>query len=439
MLREGDTMEVYGSGLLNLGYMGGVYDAGTGLIYMGNGQYYDPSTGRFLTRGAQQDQSNPYTPWNSDPAGMLIAPLALLALVFGRKKTRTKFDQFVILFVIVLSVGLSVSACDTKVDITITPTEIMNPTEAAASTATKGWYITAQFRIDGTETQVAIYATTEAAPANTPTPTECIPMSTETPTPTSTQTPTNNKPAPTTFGSLSTVVHPVTGVSALEIYNHYIILWDKPDTEWWWEMLGKDEQGNYDEDGFSFWDYVSIYMGNEALYYEVDMIENMSEAGIRFWYERVKYGTDQVGNEGFLNWWASFCQSNATDVKATDTPLKRLRTREILEEFRSMANRFRDADTYKSDWTKGWNYYQPYNWGNLNSIEIHSENSQVGEMLMSNATKKNVIFEYIPGGQGGYPFFVPSGCAQVNWIDNTDDNPQTAHNPDVCNALIIGQ
>jgi hypothetical protein len=48
---------------------------------------------------------------NSDPAGMLIAPLALLALVFGRKKTRTKFDQFIIRFVIVVSVGFSVSAC----------------------------------------------------------------------------------------------------------------------------------------------------------------------------------------------------------------------------------------------------------------------------------------------------------------------------------------
>ena len=106
----GDTLELYGSGMLNLGYMGGVYDAGTGLIYMGNGQYYDPSTGRFLTRGANADQSNPYTPWNTDPSGMLIAPLALLALVFGRKKNRTKLDHFVILLVIGLSVGLSVSA-----------------------------------------------------------------------------------------------------------------------------------------------------------------------------------------------------------------------------------------------------------------------------------------------------------------------------------------
>ena len=107
----GDTLEVYGTGMLDIGYLGGVYDAGTGLIYMGNGQYYDPSTGRFLTRGANADQSNPYTPWNNDPSGMLIAPLALLALVFGRKKNRTKLDQFVILIVIGLSIGLSVSAC----------------------------------------------------------------------------------------------------------------------------------------------------------------------------------------------------------------------------------------------------------------------------------------------------------------------------------------
>ena len=106
----GDTLEVYGTGMLDIGYLGGVYDAGTGLIYMGNGQYYDPSTGRFLTRGANADQSNPYTPWNTDPSGMLIAPLALLALVFGRKKNRTKLDHFVILLVIGLSVGLSVSA-----------------------------------------------------------------------------------------------------------------------------------------------------------------------------------------------------------------------------------------------------------------------------------------------------------------------------------------
>ncbi len=119
----GDTLEVYGTGMLDIGYLGGVYDAGTGLIYMGNGQYYDPSTGRFLTRGANADQSNPYVPWSGDPSGMLIAPLALLALVFGRKKNRTKLDHFVILVVIGLSIGLSVSACGVETP-TVQPTAI---------------------------------------------------------------------------------------------------------------------------------------------------------------------------------------------------------------------------------------------------------------------------------------------------------------------------
>ena len=32
------------------GYFGGMLDAATGLIYLGNGQYWDPETGRFLTR-----------------------------------------------------------------------------------------------------------------------------------------------------------------------------------------------------------------------------------------------------------------------------------------------------------------------------------------------------------------------------------------------------
>ena len=28
-------------------------DAATGLLYVGNGQYYDPATGRFLTHGRE--------------------------------------------------------------------------------------------------------------------------------------------------------------------------------------------------------------------------------------------------------------------------------------------------------------------------------------------------------------------------------------------------
>jgi len=56
----GGALESYGTGSLSYGYFGGLtlapparagVDAATGLIYIGDGQYYDPATGRFLTRG----------------------------------------------------------------------------------------------------------------------------------------------------------------------------------------------------------------------------------------------------------------------------------------------------------------------------------------------------------------------------------------------------
>jgi RHS repeat-associated protein len=172
----GDTLEVYGTGMLDIGYLGGVYDAGTGLIYMGNGQYYDPSSGRFLTRGANADQSNPYTPWNSDPSGMLIAPLALLALVFGRKKNRTKLDHFVILLVIGLSVGLSVSACNTTPEgEKATQTYeaaigIFNSRNTMTSVAYGVKFATAVWQMNQTETQAAIPATATTIASSTPMP-----------------------------------------------------------------------------------------------------------------------------------------------------------------------------------------------------------------------------------------------------------------------------
>ena len=57
--------EVYsqdGSTHQTFGYLGGVLDAANGLIYVGNGQYYDPATGRFLSRGVNPVSTNPYVP-----------------------------------------------------------------------------------------------------------------------------------------------------------------------------------------------------------------------------------------------------------------------------------------------------------------------------------------------------------------------------------------
>ena len=88
----GDVLEYYGSGGIDFGNLGGVSDANTGLLYMGGGRYYNPATGRFLTRGAG-DHGNSYVPWAFDPAGVMVAPLGLIGLVLGRKKKQGKWDR----------------------------------------------------------------------------------------------------------------------------------------------------------------------------------------------------------------------------------------------------------------------------------------------------------------------------------------------------------
>ena len=81
-------MESYGDGGMDFGYFGGLMDAATGLLYVGDGRYYDPATGRFLSRGTKPNTANPYVPW--DPTGALLAPLGLLALVYGRERLGSK-------------------------------------------------------------------------------------------------------------------------------------------------------------------------------------------------------------------------------------------------------------------------------------------------------------------------------------------------------------
>jgi RHS repeat-associated protein len=105
----GDTLESYGSGNFAFGYFGGLMDAATGLLYVGDGQYYDPSTGRFLTRNARPNSPNPYLPF--DPTGALFLPLALVSLVYGRKRRKSKWDILVIVTLLSLSAGMGVAAC----------------------------------------------------------------------------------------------------------------------------------------------------------------------------------------------------------------------------------------------------------------------------------------------------------------------------------------
>jgi RHS repeat-associated protein len=157
----GDTLAVNGTGNFTWGYYGGIMDTATGLLYVGNGQYYDPSTGRFLNRNARPDQTNPYVPWKQDPSSALMAPLAILALVYSRKKKHGKWDGLIVSIVLVMAIGMSLSACGSNQpkppEATVTMTVAPGTTTVTAKAGT--WEGTRAFATDtpvGTPTSTQI-------------------------------------------------------------------------------------------------------------------------------------------------------------------------------------------------------------------------------------------------------------------------------------------
>lgn len=129
----GDTLDTYGSGNFTFGYLGGVLDATTGLLYVGNGQYYDPATGRFLTRDVYPNNSNPYVPWN--PIGALLGPLALVSLFYTRRKKVSKTGTFLVLLLVLGGVGMTLAACGAPAG-PVTATVVSTPRAPVAYTAT---------------------------------------------------------------------------------------------------------------------------------------------------------------------------------------------------------------------------------------------------------------------------------------------------------------
>jgi RHS repeat-associated protein len=130
----GDTLQSSGTGNFTYGYLGGLMDTSTGLLYMGSGQYYDPQTGRFLSRNAKPDQTNPYVPWGGNPTGALFTPLALLFMFYSRRKKRGTLDMIIILVVLGVSLSMSLTACGSNNG--PTTTIVNTPTGPATVTVT---------------------------------------------------------------------------------------------------------------------------------------------------------------------------------------------------------------------------------------------------------------------------------------------------------------
>ncbi|MFZ6029379.1 MAG: hypothetical protein ACOYYS_16835, partial [Chloroflexota bacterium] len=127
----GEVLKQAGTGNFTWGYFGGLMDAATGLLYVGGGQYYDPATGRFLTPANRE--GNPYLPGRIDPLGAMLGPVALAALLVRRKKKQGKWDAWVVGLILVVGLGMGVSACGGG-GTTMPPPSIVPPTSSCTPT-----------------------------------------------------------------------------------------------------------------------------------------------------------------------------------------------------------------------------------------------------------------------------------------------------------------
>lgn len=146
-------------------------DAATGLLYVGNGQYYDPATGRFLSRDAKPNNSNPYVPW--DPTGAIVGPLAAMALFSGRKKKGSKVATLLALILVGASAGMTLAACGsgpTEVTAVITPDGTAIITFGPTTVVTTAAAVTEAANIDVTEIPCLTPLENVPVPTGTPIP-----------------------------------------------------------------------------------------------------------------------------------------------------------------------------------------------------------------------------------------------------------------------------
>ena len=389
----GDVLEYYGSGALDFGYLGGMYDDATGLIYLGSGQYYDPVTGRMLTRGA--GQSNPYKPGAYDPAGMMVAPLAVLGLVLGKKKKRGKWDSLLVLLVVGMVVGMSVSACGPKV-----PAPTPPPHQPPTGTPSPG---------PGNGKNVSPETT------NTPTPT---PTYTCTVSPTATLTPLPTATPVPTFVPLNENLLRGRGEEGRHgkgYYAWYKDCWDNKNW-WWWKT----------HNTFSVWDFITLIMhmeintvGNPKGYphmhtaydYYMEAVVRQSYA----WCAHVSPNHLPNEPEAALNWIAEYNES--TKFIHNQTKSIALVNDDQLYYAGKIVDAMQNPDNYDKDWSNGFSKYRPYGVGNASMFDAGK---------LAHADYLGLIFWRSGDGDGEKELIIPMGCgsyiltepndASYNWV-----------------------
>ncbi|HSO12412.1 MAG TPA: hypothetical protein VLT51_08555, partial [Anaerolineales bacterium] len=265
-------------------------DAATGLLYVGNGQYYDPATGRFLTRDARPNSANPYVPWN--PIGAIVGPLGLIALVFGRRKKGNKVGTFLALVLVVGSVGMTLAGCGGgsggENGTGQQPTQPSNQNNVHTG--------------DGTDPGNG--SNDPGSGTQTPTLT-CTP--TPSPTLTSTSTPISTStliPTPIAASDLKRDLLKLPGApNAEKAYDLYLEA-HKHTEGWWWTEYGG-------QDGFTIWEFMAIMWSYDAVLDMPLVREAMHNRAKVF----CPGGCEPSTAEGSLRYLTVFAQSGRDRVK----------------------------------------------------------------------------------------------------------------------------
>ncbi len=302
-------------------------------------------------------------------------------MVYGGKKKRGRWDTLVILLVICLAVGMSLSACKL-------PTPIPSPTPTGTP---------AQPPATGTPTpgnNPGSNPTSTEPPTVSPTP--CPPTPTRTPTPSPTPTPTPDRLPYTHLDRTKFNPKPgdITNVTAEQVYELYKKMWADSLTKWWWLEFGKDGE-------FSIWDFISTMTYYEASR-QTRFAPTLAEAGVRFYYA----GSTVQGNyprnpepENIINWWAEFSETTARIIKSGAIESADVGTRSDMA---IVGNKFKESPP---EW-RSWKGDAPFNWGNLYAISPFEKR----KVYKENAHALFIKWGSDPEWDRDKTFVVPSGC-----------------------------